>query len=377
MKPIYKRAALALLLGASPLVGLAAEAPAEQPPAALEKAAVQAEEKAVPAVSAKAPDKGKQAAAAKKDTEKKEAPEPLMAVDGENLSDADFTINTFALGGDVKALITKGGQPQAIVHHGLTDTYTWEGMVVTSYNPFMAKYMNRSDLPLETKVPAFGISSFLLTGKDYVTSRGIHAGSRRENVLRRYGRPSEVLWDGEKNCFYLVYQKDKKELTFTVEKDKVSSIRIAWAGKPIREEQVKNGLPEKDFHLAGFTLHEGFVPHGFQDWEKKMENPKETIWYYPGYAVRVTTKEQLIGAIFLTDNQMLTSRGLAMGDAPSTLDLLYGPPQKVESDAHESSPRTTYVYFSKDKSQVFLAYLKDQKVDGIIVADNPQKGKSL
>ena len=134
-------------------------------------------------------------------------------------------------------------------------------------------------------------------------------------------------------------------------------------------------LRDKDFTLAGYTLNTSFHDYTFSSWEKKMANPREEIWYYPGYAVRITKKEKMITALFLIDNKMITSRGLAVGDAASTAELLYGSPQKLEMDVSDGIPRTAYVYFSRAKDKVLLIYMKDKRVDGVVVAENPQKQK--
>lgn len=106
-----------------------------------------------------------------------------------------------------------------------------------------------------------------------------------------------------------------------------------------------------------------------------MMNPGEEIWYYEGYGVRMTKKEHWIIAFFLTDDRMLTPRGLALGDDQSTAEMLYGAPHKLELDTSTGSPRTAYVYFSQGQKEVLILYFKNKKVDGIVCAGNPQRGK--
>lgn len=66
-------------------------------------------------------------------------------------------------------------------------------------------------------------------------------------------------------------------------------------------------------------------------------------------------------AFFLTDDRMLTPRGLAMGDDQSTAEMLYGAPQKLEMDTSTGSPRTAYVYFSQGQKEVLILYFKIKK----------------
>ena len=104
-----------------------------------------------------------------------------------------------------------------------------------------------------------------------------------------------------------------------------------------------------------------------------MANPKEEILSFPGYAVRLTVKSSLISALFLTDNRMVTSRGLSLGDDVSTVDLLYGKPHRVEMNVSGSEPKTSYIYFSKGKSDVLIINFSKNKVEGIVNAMNPTK----
>lgn len=338
--------------------------------------------KAGSAAKAVAPAEKKAAAPAAPKTGDTVKKEPLWPIHGQPISDDDFTLHGIALGDSIKVLIGMKGNAEAVHRGSIQDTYGWEGLKVSAYSDFLAKYMNRKDLPVDQAITAKGISDFYITGGDYQTDRGIRIGSRRENVLRSYGRPDEVLWDGDHTSFYLLYSGYKKELSFLIHDDQVQEIHVGW--KEDKAQGLVRGykdiynhayLPEKDFSLAGLSLHEPFKDYPFSEWEKKMANPQEEIWYYPGYAVRMTKKEKMICAIFLTDNKMLTSRGLAIGDDAATAELLYGAPHKLEMDTTGSVPRTCYIYFNRAKDKVLLLYLKDKKVDGVVVAENPQKKK--
>lgn len=315
-------------------------------------------------------------------TEKTHVVEPLWPIHGQPISEDDFTLHGIALGDSIKVLIGMKGNAEAIHRGSIQDTYAWKGLKVSAYDDFLAKYMNRKDLPVHQAITAKGISDFYITGGDYQTDRGIRIGSRRENVLCSYGRPDEVLWDGNHASFYLLYSGYKKELSFLIHEDQVQEIHIGWneekaLGLQRNYKDIYNHsyLPDKDFSLAGLSLHQAFKDYPFSEWEKKMANPQEEIWYYPGYAVRMTKKEKMICAVFLTDKKMLTSRGLAIGDDAATAELLYGAPHKLEMDTTGTTPRTCYIYFNRAKDKVLLMYLKDKKVDGIVVAENPQKKK--
>ena len=125
--------------------------------------------------------------------------------------------------------------------------------------------------------------------------------------------------------------------------------------------------------MAGYELGSTFKPHSFEEWEKKMANPREEILYFPGYAVRLTVKSSIISALFLTDKRMVTSRGLTLGDDVSTVELLYGKPHRLEMNVSGSEPKTSYIYFSKGKSNVLIINFSKNKVEGIVSAMNPTK----
>ena len=170
-----------------------------------------------------------------------------------------------------------------------------------------------------------------------------------------------VLWDGRGKSFHFRYGSGLQEMDVTLTGDKVSSIRLASLTSPVKRGDVSYSsgegpmyLGDRDFKVAGYELGSTFQAHPFEEWEKKMANPKEEILYFPGYAVRLTVKSSLISALFLTDNRMVTSRGLSLGDDVSTVDLLYGKPHRVEMNVSGSEPKTSYIYFSKGKSDVLI-----------------------
>ena len=324
---------------------------------------------------------GKDAASKAKAPEKKDAEkEALLPVDGSPLKNADFSLDSVKLGDSMARAEKAWGKAETISHSSTKDTYGWEGVEASGYISLLQLYSHRKDLPRDFDLPGKGITEITVDGGKFTTNRGIHAGSSRENVLRRYGRPSQVLWDGENKEFYMLYEMGKKELSFVIEKDRVSRISMRAVGKkensvPRSYEDVKSGsfLPERDFHIAGYELGKQFESHNFEEWEKKMANPREEIWYYSGYAVRLTAKSRIISALFLTDNRMVTPRGLTLGDDVATVDLVYGKPHRIEMDVSGSEPKTSYIYFSKGKSHVLIINFVKNKVEGIVSAVNPTR----
>ena len=310
--------------------------------------------------------------------EKKEtSPEPLMDIDREKLSDSDFSIGRIHLGDSFSSAVQTKGTPEKILRTSVKEEYGWKGMSISGTLPYLSAYSGRKDLPRSFLLPKEGISSIFVKEGKSPTARGISIGSSRENLLRRYGRPEQILWDGKDKVFYFRYRLDRKKLSFTVKDNKVSAISMDAdpQNRPTpasyRMVSGKSFLEDRDFHVAGYELGAPFAAHPFEEWEKKMTNPREEIWYYSGYAVRLTAKEKLISALFLQDSRMTTSRGLALGDDLSTVEFLYGKPHRIEMDVSGSEPRTSYIYFSKGKRQVLIIGIAKNKVERVVSMVNP------
>lgn len=303
----------------------------------------------------------------------------LFPISGKPLSAFDFSVGGVSLGDSISSLSSRG-TAEKVIHENTRDSYIFKDMTVKRTAPFLLSYSHRVDLPEDFKFPGKGISEIDVSGADVKTPRGIGVGSSREDVLRAYGRPLMVLWDGRGKSFHFRYGSGLKEMDVTLTGDKVSSIRLASLTSPVKRGDVSYDsgegplyLGDRDFKVAGYELGSTFQAHPFEEWEKKMANPKEEILYFPGYAVRLTVKSSLISALFLTDNRMVTSRGLSLGDDVSTVDLLYGKPHRVEMNVSGSEPKTSYIYFSKGKSDVLIINFSKNKVEGIVNAMNPTK----
>lgn len=303
----------------------------------------------------------------------------LFPISGKTLSAFDFSVGGVSLGDSISSL-SSWGRAEKVIHENTTDSYIFKDMTVKRTAPFLLSYSHRSDLPEDFKFPGKGISEIDVSGAGAKTPRGIGVGSSREDVLRAYGRPLMVLWDGRGKSFHFRYGSGLQEMDVTLTGDKVSSIRLASLTSPVKRGDVSYDsgegplyLGDRDFKVAGYELGSTFQAHPFEEWEKKMANPKEEILYFPGYAVRLTVKSSLISALFLTDNRMVTSRGLSLGDDVSTVDLLYGKPHRVEMNVSGSEPKTSYIYFSKGKSDVLIINFSKNKVEGIVNAMNPTK----
>ena len=322
-----------------------------------------------------------EAAEENKTTEKKEkaAIPPLAPVDGKALTENDFKIGGISFGDSVSHVISLYGNPVSHLKNDYANEYNFKDFVVISADDFIYRYMERKDLDLDQKFSNSGVSAIYVIKDSLKTARGISVGSSRESVVRAYGSPSDTLWDGRNGIFYLNYRMGPRQITFTVKNDKVEDFRLSSMksdSRPVsdyKDIEHSQYLPLRDFKIAGYELNTVFKQYPWEDWIKKMTNPREEVWYYPGYAVRFTAKSHLIQGLLLEDHDMITNRGLSLGDDISTVDLLYGAPGKIELDSLSIHPKTAYIYFSTGREFALIVYLENNKVTGIVSTINPRR----
>ncbi len=310
--------------------------------------------------NAKKDGKDKKEAKEKKETEEREK---IFDIDASPLQQIDFTVKGVSLGQSFHEAAGHLGKPVSEKSGAVRGEYGWKDMSVRFVSEMAAKYDD------ELKA---GADAVYLSGKSVKTARGISVGSRRENILRLYGRPARVLWDGTKGCFYMIYLKGNQMLLFTVEKEKVKDIRITYKDDRFMEEMAKE-TTAADFRIAGYRLRDVFSEHSFETWLRKATNPEEEIIYYLGYGINTNVKTHRINAMFLTDPAMPTTRGIAVGDLVSTLETVYGAPDKVEVNRMSGIPEPAYIYFSADEEDVLIFYIngKDRTVRSVVVMPNP------
>lgn len=302
----------------------------------------------------------------------------LISFDLSPLGDKDFGIGGISLMDPLKRSIDLKGQPDSIVKGPVIEEYRWKGLDIRRYNPFLLKYTGREDLPSDFNSIKAGISEIRLNDGGEHTSRNIGIGSRREDILRSYGPPNRVFWNEVQGNLYFIYALDNREIDFSLKEGKISGIHVLFNDKNVSDSfygilpERKKLISDKDFYIAGYKPGDRFNSQNSGNWEKKIANPKEEIWYYAGYAVRMSAKGQDISSLLLTDDRMVTSRGITLGDDISTVEAIYGTPHRMEMDISGSSPKTTYIYFSFGKNRILMFGFLNNKVDGVISALNPK-----
>lgn len=212
-------------------------------------------ETALPA-SAEAPAEKTIAESHGKAAKEETAETPLLPIDASPLASDDFILHGMALGDRVDSLIRNMGVPDAISRGSVSDTYTWKDFTarvnhaVTEESAW--KVMGKT-------APPTGLTEYRSERKDMETLRGIHAGSSREAVLRAYGRPLRLLWDGEKRDFLLTYEAGDQEISFIIHKNVVKSLHVSYLSE---KKKKKTETQERhDFCRKG-TSHWRAFPWG-------------------------------------------------------------------------------------------------------------------
>lgn len=301
----------------------------------------------------------------------------LIPINGAPLSESDFQVAGFMLGGEFSP--PSGEKNFVRTKETLFDVYQEDGISVSVSSSFWQSYMKRNDLPIRQVIQHEGISKITVSKGMYKTARGIAVGDTRENLLRTYGKADEILWNEKAKLYHFLYRTGKKELRFLVKEGTILSIEASFIPEsdlPRQKPYTQTDpdlLADRDMRIAGYELHTVFSPRDAQGWEKKMSGEKEEILYYPGFSVQTNKRDRCVDSLFITGSAILTSRGITLGDDVSTVDLLYGPPHKLEVNTDSGFPKTAYIYFSQKKRDILIIYIKDNKVDGILATGNPQR----
>lgn len=308
-----------------------------------------------------------------------EAPVRIASIHDAPLTEEDFRLGGLRLGMSAEEAAAAEGMPQKTEHGSVYDESQWDGITARFVQENAYAYAARDDLDIPDRFPFAGASVISAERKGIASARGITTGDSRENVVRSYGRPSQIYWDGPAQKCYFVYQMGSQQLVFTISKDHVQSMQLAFAGAwlPAVEPEILPAgrrFSDEEFMIAGYAVGQVFREHSWLVWEKKAVNPEEEIWYYPEFGVRMDAKSHVISSLFVTDGAMTTRRGVSVGDQLSTLEFLYGEPQKLEMNLAAPHPQSAYIYFSEDRKAALVFYINETEkvIYNIVSMKNPQ-----
>lgn len=307
------------------------------------------------------------------DTGKNEVKSPAMEqalppLDMEPLSEKDFTWKALKLGDSMSVVTHVMGMPDKIDRGITRQQAEWKN--------FSAEFKNALPSSVE-KGNVSGMTRLRISGPAEEIVRNIHVGDSRETILRSLGRPYHVLLDGKSHEFYLLYKYGNEYLVFEIEKDKIKSGEYTNDISRFNIHKnsgytVDNGITPDDLTIAGYRIGDTYEPHSWDSWDHRMSNNTEVIWYLSGYAVKELSSTHTIEMLSLIDNRMLTGRGLAAGDHKTTMERLYGAPDKIENSIMNGVLREAYIYFPKASDEVLLFYIVGNRVETVSVISHPK-----
>lgn len=307
------------------------------------------------------------------------APTSLRNIDGTPLAVEDLQLGGISLGDSKHLVEGLKGTPLSIERGSVRSAFQWNDLAVRFIQETAYKYSVHEDLDIPKKLPTSGADAISVVGEGIPTHRGIFVGDSRENVLRAYGIPDQIFWDGPKQQMYMLYETEGKQLAFVIMANRVKRIEVTFAEgrfpkirqNVISAEQV---LVDEEFQIAGYKVGDTFKEYSWIDWTQKATNATDEILYFPSFGVRMDKNSRLISSLFINDIGMTTKRGISVGDQLSTLEALYGEPQKLEINLAELHPQSAYIYFSKDHRIALVFYIDETQkvVQNIVSMKNPQ-----
>ena len=246
------------------------------------------------------------------------------------------------------------------------------------------------------------------------STRGIHTGSTRGELLFSYGNPT-AIWrteSGENHIFlYAVpfalteeearngekvfwtrgqhraventarnsaYQapafespmKGESYLGFTLEKDKVKNIQAFRTSDIINAHfppmtgvlAVPNEMKDSDYSYQGYDLRTKLKPYEANDWQMTGKMQDRSVVQYRN-ALVVYDKDFNISHVISVNIDAVTRRGIAMGDNKYLMLFIYGKPTYLFKDVVEShllnveqSKVEYYVYKNPNMNHEYLVF---------------------
>lgn len=293
------------------------------------------------------------------------------------LEDADFAIGSVHRGDSLAQVRRAFGSP---VHYEKSDHFTKIKYDDEKQSLRLVLCNDTADALKESKVQT-GVDSLVLTkGKDVLIGgeKQVHLQYPAESLLRKFGRPDNVLRDADANVYYFVYQSpDKASLyVFAVANRHVERVALMPVRMPYMDNKTVlplNKKSERDFTLMGFGLNQPFEANKYNMWTNLVQRKNNDFWLYGNYGIEVD-RRNTIKKVFLLTNNAYTSRGATLGYHISTVLSLYGRPDRVEIGPDKKDAVDAYYYdspYQKGVSLVFVVTHDEKHVDDILLTSEP------
>ena len=298
------------------------------------------------------------------------------------LSEADFAFNGLHAGDSLQKVKRIFGSPTKYAQsaHYTELKYNRKDLDMT--------VRLRNDTPQILKEAAAGRKAVhpgvdsvtLAEGPDVYIGPGIHLGHPAELLVRKYGRPLQVLRDADANVYYFVYENPGKDhvLVFAIGERKVARVALLPPRPPYIEgrplEKIGGWTP-RDFTLVGYGVNEPFVANKYNMWTNLVKRSGGKFWLYGTYGVEVD-RHNMVKKVFLLTNSSYTGRGATLGYRLSTIFSLYGEPSRIEKGPAGEQFVDAYYYdspFQKGVSLVFISKHQTDYVDDVLIISEPIK----
>ena len=298
------------------------------------------------------------------------------------LSEADFTFNGLHAGDSLQKVKRIFGSPTKYAQsaHYTELKYNCKDLDMT--------IRLRNDTPQILKEATTGRKAVhpgvdsvtLAMGPDVYIGPGIHLGHPAELLVRKYGRPLQVLRDADANVYYFVYENPGRDhvLVFAIGERKVARVALLPPRPPYiegRPLETIGGWTPRDFTLVGYGVNEPFIANKYNMWTNLVKRSGDKFWLYGTYGVEVD-RHNTVKKVFLLTNSSYTGRGATLGYRLSTIFSLYGEPSRIERGPAGENFVDAYYYdspFQKGVSLVFISKHQTDYVDDVLLISEPIK----
>lgn len=280
--------------------------------------------------------------------------ESLAAIRFQSLERNDLMIGGVAIGDSVDVLHEHFGSPLKVKDGNRYKYYTFKNAKAV----YQKELPYTKDISEKIGVMAYGTKSGIISlyteTKDFPTSRGLVVGSSRENILRVYGQPTMVFHDPQSKSTYYMYrlEQDEMQIAFEVRNLQVRAIRSERITKKSRP------VPEKDeYRLVGMKVGEIYRCPVWTDWEIHAVGNIQEFWFFTDFGVSVDRHTGRIERIFLLSPNLTTTKGVTIGDSLSTIEHIYGKPDKIDRD--ETENLEVYYYTDHNNKKARMVFVID------------------
>lgn len=286
----------------------------------------------------------------------------LAEIRKDALAAADFDIGGVHIGDSVPDLVAKFGAPEKVRKGNVDDYYFFKNAAATYRKPLPYGEATAVKIGINPAKVTQGIVSLRTETQALPTGRGLAVGNSRENILRVYGAPKQVLYDPESHQTYYHYAlpAENLSLVFVVKNLQIQSI----LSEKVMGKDFGQGLHSDEYALMGIKTGSIYKEPDWTVWEMHVEQKNKEFWLFGDYGVCVDKKTQQIERVFLSSPNITTAKGIAIGDSATTLYHIYGDPEVLDQ-GKDGEPDLLYYADPKQRDN-YLVFAVDKKKSEVI-----------